>query len=145
MINRVGRRRVLTGAAATVVAAPLLSSCRPGDGGSSQAGGRRATVQLPTYQPFDEIRTDYPATEAGGLAAFLGVEKPAPEAIADVPGNGGAVSVAFETEIAAPPALKTNAHWQNLNDALGVDLQMQAIPTDQYDAKIATMLAGGDL
>lgn len=147
MWNPISRRRILTGAAAGAALAgtPFLSSCNAGDADSGEVGGRQATIEFPVYQPFDKIKTDYPATEAGGLAAFLGVEKPAPDAITEVPGTGGPVSVVFETEIATPPPLESNAHWQNLNKSLGVDLRMQAIPSDQYDAKIATILAGGDL
>lgn len=143
------RRHLLTGVAGTAALAgvPALSACTEpgGDASDAPANGGRSGVAMPTYVPFDKIPTDYPATEAGGLAAFLGIPKPAYDAITEVPGTGGAVSTIFETEIPNPPALPNNAAWQNLNKVLGVDLQMTPIASGEIAAKLATVLASDDL
>lgn len=143
------RRRHLVSAmagAAALAGIPALSACRTGDGGGSDTpSGSGAGVTMPAYIPFDKIPTDYPATEAGGLAAFLGVPQPAYDAITDVPGNGGTVTTMFETEIPNPPAVENNVAWQNLNRVLGVDLKMAPVPSDEFAAKIATVLAGNEL
>lgn len=144
------RRHLLSGVvgATALAGLPALASCSDAPGrpqSTAPADGGRSTATMPAYLPFDKVPTDYPGTEAGALAAYLGLTRPVTDAIGDVPGKGGPLSVMFESELPTPPMLAENAAWQNLNKALGVDLRMSIVAADQYKAKLATMLAGGEL
>jgi putative aldouronate transport system substrate-binding protein len=70
---------------------------------------------------------------------------PAPyQSVTDVPGKGGKVRIFWLTDARIKPR-DENTWWQELEQRLGVELDIQLIPGSAYGDKIATTIAGGDM
>jgi putative aldouronate transport system substrate-binding protein len=70
---------------------------------------------------------------------------PAPWAsVTEVPGKGGKVRIFWLTDKRIKPRGE-NTWWQELEQRLGVELDIQLIPGAAYGDKIATTIAGGDM
>lgn len=145
----VSRRNFLGLAGISVAAVALtgtLSACgskgaATGDGGAAAS----KTVKLPTYKEFGGVKAELPGNAEGLEAGFLNMPKPVASTKAKP--LTGPVSVLSETFEVMSPAMKDNSFWQNLNEALGGEFNMQIVEDigDGYPAKFATILAGGDL
>lgn len=140
----VSRRSVLGGVSAVTVGAGILSACSttPTKKNDQQSNSK---VTLPAYVPWTKAKPDFEGTDDGVMAGFLAYPSPPVKATDGPPGKGGAVRALTQLDVAAPPTLDRNAHWQNLNKRLGVDLQMTMAPAADYQSKLATAIAGGDL
>ncbi|ACQ81630.1 extracellular solute-binding protein family 1 [Beutenbergia cavernae DSM 12333] len=138
----------VTGALGTMGLAAACSSGGSGDsGGDSDAtsGGERGSGILPTYQPNDSFPPDLASDNADVSPAYFTYPDP-PQAVTDgAPGSGGSISALTFTYDPVAPELNSNALWQNLNEALGVELDLQYTPAADYDARFATTIAGNDL
>lgn len=67
-------------------------------------------------------------------------------AVAEPPGAGGPLEEinAFQNSFSPPPApFDQNAYWQGLEERLGVRWRPTITPSDTYQAKLATTVAGG--
>lgn len=150
--HTLSRRAVLhTGlsVAALSMTAPALTAC--GGGGSSQGDPvdptRSRASAVPTYTPFEGGPTpDLPGNEAGAIDGFFSY--PADSRAVwqgDPPGDGEPVTALAQLNSALPPALEQNPYWQELNRRIGSPMQVQLITAgEEFNAKIATMSAGGD-
>lgn len=70
---------------------------------------------------------------------------PAPyQSVTEVPGKGGRVRIFWLTDARIKPR-DQNTWWQELEQRLGVELDIQLIPGSAYGDKIATTIAGGDM
>lgn len=121
----------------------LLSGCSANTGTTSR--GKGAAAELPKHIPAPavagEIRSKYP----GLPPAFAKVPDPLRASWTTKPGDGSSLSI-FSI-IWGPPAppVEKNQYWQRLNTELGLELKMIWGPSDSYEAKLATLLASGDL
>ncbi|WP_166355707.1 extracellular solute-binding protein [Phytoactinopolyspora limicola] len=115
----------------------------PGGNGQTPDGGGR--VVLPTYQRFDGIEPDLPGDEHGVPDAYFSYPRPANPSTDGPPGSGGVVRAMFGITTTVPPAMGRNAHWQGLNERLGVELQLNMMPMSDYPTTFQSSIAGGDL
>jgi putative aldouronate transport system substrate-binding protein len=61
------------------------------------------------------------------------------------PGDGSKVKAVAVTYGPPPKPADQNKLWKAINDALGIDLEVILIPDADFDAKMATLIAGDDL
>jgi putative aldouronate transport system substrate-binding protein len=162
--NAFTRRGVLAGAAG--LAAAIVAGCKSGSSTSAPspstashgtspgqtastsdpAAGTSASPSptSPAYVPFPELTPDLPGTPNGVPAAFFSYPKN-PTMYAKVPiGAGDAISVLTPTNGSGTPK-SNSAWWQNLQDILQVDIDLNMVPGGQLGAKQQAMLAGGDI
>lgn len=70
------------------------------------------------------------------------------KAVAEPPGAGGPLEEinAFQNSFSPPPTpYDQNAYWQGLDERLGLRWRPTITPTDTYQAKLATTVAGGNV
>lgn len=133
------RRTVLAGAVA------LVASGCSGSSGSGSAAKKGGAVAVPKHVPVAPVPGEIKARYAGLPNAYARIPQPLRKAWPAKPGNGGSMSIF--TIIWGPPAppVQKNPYWQQMNDKLGLELKMIWGPSDSYEAKLATLLASGDL
>lgn len=102
-------------------------------------------VKLPAYLPYHGVRPDLPGNAAGLQDGFLSYPANPKKATTEKPGRGGSFSVFTTLYRALPPALGRNTYWRALNDRLGSELKLTMSPADQYDQRLASLIAGNDL
>ncbi|NUR89689.1 MAG: extracellular solute-binding protein [Nonomuraea sp.] len=136
-------RRAVLGLGLGAVAGAALSGC--GSGGTGSSGAKRAAVPPPKYVAPPVYPGAIVPTVPGVPTAYSSMPKTLTRTVAAVPGRGGAVRHFHLTW--GPPAtpLADNPWWKGLNERLGVDFKVTEVSAGNYDAKFATMLAGGDL
>src|SRR5256884_3804460 len=146
LTGRPSRRQFLGaaagGAVAGAVGLPLLMACTSAARGGS---GIAASATLPAYVPFSGPRPDLAGTEAGVQAAYFNYPSQRTRSVRQVPGRGGEVSALAIIYNPLPPPVDQNAAWQELNKRLGVNLKLVMSGRSDYQAKIATITAGGHL
>jgi putative aldouronate transport system substrate-binding protein len=157
--SRLTRRGFVARLCGTAVAgafgAPLLAACTsgspapsrgqtaPGSGGASSSSG---PVQLPSYIPVTQgPKPDLAGSAEGIDAAFFALPKDLFKAVPQTPAVGGEISVQTWTQTPPPPPIEQNSFWQELNKRVGATLKINIVPQSDYQAKLATTLAGGDL
>jgi putative aldouronate transport system substrate-binding protein len=147
-MDTVSRRTVLRGALSAVAlagAGPVLAAC----GNSSGAGpaeSNNSGVLLPSYVPLTNgPKADLPALSNGVLAGFLKYPANPVSVTSGKPGDGSTVAAFVETFSPVAPALSQNRYWQALNQALGVNLDMQVVPGADYSDKLNVLVAGSSL
>lgn len=133
------------GSAALVSTASLLGGCAEDSSGSRSDDN--SAVELPTFVAYDGVKPNFPADENGTMAAYLQYPaKSEQTAVYDgPPAAGGTITALSHTDGAAPPAVDRNRYWQELNKRLGTEFQITMSPPGDYNAKLATALASGDL
>jgi putative aldouronate transport system substrate-binding protein len=65
--------------------------------------------------------------------------------VKSTPGDGSTVRAVAITYCTPPKPVEQNKPWQALNQALGVNLRVTFIADADFDAKMATVIAGDDL
>jgi putative aldouronate transport system substrate-binding protein len=100
---------------------------------------------MPDYVAYPGVKADLPGDPSGVLDGYLGYPASPVTAVSGVPGDGTTVKAMVLTGDPLPPAMSKSTFWQALNKKLGVTLDCAEIPSGDYDAKLATTLAGGDL
>jgi putative aldouronate transport system substrate-binding protein len=130
--------------AAAVTAPTLLAGCGKG---SSDSVGNAGTKQVawPAYQPFAGPTPDLPGTAAGVQAGYTKYPTNLVTSVKAKPGDGSKVRAVCITYGTPPKPVEQNKLWQALNAALGIDLQLTFVADADFDAKMATLIAGNDL
>lgn len=140
------RRRFLTmtGGAATLAATGgFLAAC--GSSAAPQTGGA-GSVAFPDYVPTTLVHPDLPATAEGVMAGFYSYPTNPAAAFTSKPGEGaGTVSVLTNMFNPLPPSAGSNAYWQELNNRLGVTLDITMAPQADYLAKLSAVVSSGEL
>jgi putative aldouronate transport system substrate-binding protein len=133
------------GLGATAVTAPtLLTACSKTDGGS--VGNTGVTkVAWPTYLPFSGPTPDLPGTAAGVQAGYTKYPANLVSATKGKPGDGSKVRAVAVTYGTPPTSVAQNKFWQAINSTLGIDLDLTLVPDADFDVKMGTLTAGGDL
>jgi putative aldouronate transport system substrate-binding protein len=133
-------------------AASASGSTQPATSASASAqptaSGQPATVagvKLPTYTPVQGPKPDLPSGIGDVPDGYLSYPKNLFQAVKQAPGDGG--DVTFMTEIfGAPPSpLDQYPAWQAVNKAMNANLKMTMIAFANYNTKVQSTIAGGDL
>ncbi|SEE96397.1 extracellular solute-binding protein [Ruania alba] len=149
----VSRRRVIQGfgGAALLGTTGALAACGGGSGSSGNesssgtGGGAPPAEVVPNFVASSYVEPDLPGTEEGVQSGFLSYPAEPTRVHTEAPGKGGTISALTFTWDAAAPALGQNAYWQELNERLGVELDLTYSPGGDYPNKFATTIAGGDV
>ncbi|MER7503927.1 extracellular solute-binding protein [Nonomuraea pusilla] len=141
-VPRMNRRTAL-GLGLGALAGAALTGCASGD--TKSPGVKKAAVPPPTYVAPPVYPGAIVPEVPGVPTAYPSMPKKLTKTVAEVPGRGGTVRHLHLTW--GPPAtpLADNRWWKGLNERLGVDFKVTEVSAGNYDAKFATMLAGGDL
>jgi putative aldouronate transport system substrate-binding protein len=111
------------------------------------AGGAAMASMLPvgaSAQDATPAAVDgmYPSPIEGVPNAYY--KYPAPfQTVTQTPGSGGTVKLAHLSDVRIKPR-DDNQYWQQLEERLGVTLDVTLIPGAAYAERMATMIAGGD-
>lgn len=145
--GRIGRRAVLGGLLGVGAATGLATAgCSTGGGGGPVEQDREAVNQvLPSYQAYDGVTPTLPAEPGRTVAAFDAYPAEPPRYTEEVPGDGEPLTFMGPTSFGMPPALKNNTFWQEMNSRVGSPLDISLTQAGDYDAKFATVVAGGQL
>jgi putative aldouronate transport system substrate-binding protein len=127
----------------------------PGGGGQATSGSSASTAPsgggggvLPAFQSFTLAKPDLVGDPQKGIPdAYL--KMPATDltqVYSSPPAAGGdAISILKIIDGAPPTPLNQNKYWQELNKRVGAELKMTNIVAADYQAKLATTVAGGNL
>lgn len=142
-IDVIDRRTFLAGAGS--VGLLSLAACstppRNTDDGSSNRG-----VKLPTYIKSTVVTPDLAGDAARGIPdGYLAYPADPPKATSGAPAKGGEITTFTQVPGALPPPMDRNPFWQELNKRVGATMRMTLTPQAEYGAKLATLMAGGDL
>ncbi|MZD06143.1 extracellular solute-binding protein [Streptomyces sp. SID5785] len=132
-------------ASATGVAAGLaLTGC--GDYEPVSARAANAAAPLPTYLPYQGVKTAMPATADGVSVGYDHYPAEPVTAFPDgPPAKGPGIDIMTLIFNPVPPPVQSNTMWQALNRHVGCDLNFEITPVGDYPNKFAVTLAGGDL
>ncbi|HVX44697.1 MAG TPA: extracellular solute-binding protein [Mycobacteriales bacterium] len=138
------RRQVLQGiGAAVALSTPLAACSREKD---TNSAAKNEAVTLPAYVPYRGVKADLPSTTSGLLAGYFRYPAHPAAAVKGKPAAGLGEVSAMSTDFAAiAPAVSRNQYWQELNRRLGADLKLSMVPSTDYDKKISTVVASGDV
>jgi putative aldouronate transport system substrate-binding protein len=147
-MDTVSRRTVLRGAlsaAALAGTSPLLAACGNGSG-NGPAESSNSGVLLPSYVPLTNGPVpDLPALPNGVLAGFLKYPMNPVSVTSGTPGNGSTVSAFIQIFSQVPTPESQNHAWQAMNKALGVNLDLELVPSTNYSDKLNVLVAGSGL
>ncbi|MFI1963147.1 extracellular solute-binding protein [Streptomyces pathocidini] len=143
------RRTLLQSAAiGTTLAATgfSLSACSSGSGSTSSGGAASGDLApYPAYVPAKGVPTpDLPGTEGGVQSGYLTYPKELTQSVPEKPGDGSTIRIVTGTWGASPLPKSKNRYWQEIEKALGVELDITVIPFAEYDKKVSAMMASGD-
>lgn len=119
----------------------LLAGC--GDG-QVNTDNDISSVVLPTYLAYADAPTPDLQGANGVPSGYLKYPSN-PPSIGGTPGDGSDVSAFVQTYSPIAPALESNTYWQALNKALNCNLKMSVVAASDYNDKLNTLIAGGDL
>lgn len=141
----IDRRGLLRAGAIGLSASVGLVGCSAATGASKNSEEANESVALPHYVPYTGVTADRPATDEGVDAAFRSMPRDRPASVTEVPGTGQEVSGLANIFYPAPAGPDKNSYWAGLNAKLGVNLALTMVPSADFGAKFATVIAGGDL
>ena len=128
--------------------APTTGGATPGAGTASvRPQGTGATpVKLPTFVAFQGAKPDFPASADGIMpAAFMNYPRSPARTVTKPVGSGDDVNAMMYTTQAPPTPVEQNAAWQQVNARLGVNMKLPIIQLADYNTKLNTTIAGGQL
>ncbi|MFD9910190.1 sugar ABC transporter substrate-binding protein [Streptomyces sp. NPDC059063] len=145
-LSHPSRRTLLRSIAAggAALAAPaLLTACSTGSGGGDVSNAGKKAAPWPTYAPAEGPAPDLPPTSDGVQPGFTSYPHKLVDATSGKPGTGKEkIRVLTITYGTPPKPVGSNAYWQAMNAALGVDVEFTVVPDADFRAKMATLMAG---
>lgn len=143
------RRRLLSSTSGLAFLAGIggtLSGCgNPSKSSTGNDAGANRGVDLPSYQRSAGAKPDLPGNELGVDDAYLKYPRERPRSVQGVPGEGGPVSGMANIYYAIPPGPDKNPFWSDLNERLGIELDLRMVPNADYSTVFQTVIAGNDL
>lgn len=145
--DQLNRRSVLglgLGAlAGTALANTALAGCGSPSAGPGSSG--KGAVETPSHVDPPTFDGAVVAEVDGVPIGYPHVPRKLSPSLTEPPGRGSTIRHFQITW--SPPAtpFEQNKWWQGLAERLNVDYQVTEVPAGNYDAKFATMIAGGDL
>ncbi|HKT00169.1 MAG TPA: hypothetical protein VJT31_11615, partial [Rugosimonospora sp.] len=138
-LHRIDRRNLLRGAALAGLGGALAGCGKR----STTTAADNAAVKLPTYTPLTNgPKADLPGTPGKFLDGYLTYPAKPVSVTSGKPGDGSDVTVFVQTFNPVAPGLDSNAYWQALNRALGVNLKISVVPASDYNDKFAAIVSG---
>ncbi|MBV8083957.1 MAG: extracellular solute-binding protein [Chloroflexi bacterium] len=126
-----------TAPATSPAAAPASGSAKP---------SAAAALKLPTYTPVQGPKPDFAASADGVVpAGYSNFPKDLVKTVPQAPGKGGTVQLYTYASQAAPTPFDSNPAWQQVNKELNVTLQVPIIDLVDYNTKLQTTIASGQL
>lgn len=145
MNSSISRRRVMHTAALAGVSLPILANCsNEGRGGDTVGSKDIDESLLPTYAKFQAVAPDLTGENGVGDAYFT-YPSDSVDSVDSAPGDGKPIRTMGITNSPIPPGLAKNAYWQELNERLGSELQINLSNPEDYNQKFPTAVAGGQL
>lgn len=141
MTQRLSRRSLLAGAAAA--GAVGLTGCGPAKS-PQEASGPIGDGALPTYADAVTAQPDLVSAHQG-MSAFFQYPADPTASVPEPPLNGETVSALTYTYDPIAPGVDKNPMWQAINTAMGGKLDISWVQSAEYDSKLATTIAGGNL
>ncbi|MGW8951837.1 extracellular solute-binding protein [Streptomyces sp. NPDC055709] len=143
------RRSLLQAAGVTTALAATgfsLTACSTSGGKGADIGNKGKTLApYPTYVPSTIAPTpDLPGTAEGVQPAYLKYPEPKDGGL-EKPGDGSKISIWTSSWAATPLPKAKNKYWQELEKALGVELDITVVPAAEYNKKLATLQASGEM
>lgn len=135
--------RAGTVAASSVAVVAGLAAC--GSGSKSGGSGSGATAKPPTYQAYHGTKPDLPGNTAGLYNGFINYPAKPVKAIPTPPGKGKRVTMLCQLNTGSTIPMSKNQRWQALNKALGTEMNLIGAYGADFNPKVQTTLAGGDL
>ncbi|ROQ59685.1 putative aldouronate transport system substrate-binding protein [Streptomyces sp. 840.1] len=144
-VNRRALFRMGAGIALGLAAAPLLAAC--GDGGTTAKAEAKSASLLPdTAIRNIGLKPDLAGTAAGVPQGFFSYPAKPLRATKGAPLKGAkAIRATMETFSPPPPSRGRNAAWQAIEELLGGQVDITAVPADDYGTKFSTMIASDSL
>lgn len=144
-INRRALFRLGAGVGLGLAAAPLLAAC--GDGGTTAKAEAKSASLLPRSAVRNiGLKPDLEGTAAGVPQGFFSYPAKPLRATKTTPLKGAKpISAAMETFSPPPPSRGKNAAWQEIEKLLGGQVNITAVPADDYGTKFSTMVASDSL
>lgn len=155
--GRLVNRREFLGVTAGGAAALALAACTPtapagsakpgaASGGAPAGSGGGKKPNYPTYIAAPIPKPDHDPSAKGYEAGYVNFPKELTKTVKETPAKGGTVTgMVLGGVNALPTPVDKNTAWQQLNKALGTDLQINVVPQPDYAAKWGTVTAGNDL
>lgn len=149
MVERsdIDRRTFLGGAGlATAGVGLTLAGCSAAPDEGSQFGVKGDGVVLPVHREPDGLPTpDFPGIPGRLAPGYLSYPADPPSLATSGPASGGTITAAYSISGATPPPVDRNTYWQAINKELNTDFQATLIPSAEWGAKFATLVAGEQL
>jgi putative aldouronate transport system substrate-binding protein len=141
-LDRRGLLRVLVVAGGAL----LLEACAAPAPNAQRDSRNAQPVELPTLVPFQGAQADFPGSADGLIpAAFLNYPRNPVKTVKQPVGKGDDVTAMMYTTQAPPTPVEQNAAWQQVNSELGVNMKFPLIQLADYNTKLNTTIAGGQL
>jgi putative aldouronate transport system substrate-binding protein len=141
-----------TGFAVGALGLPLLlEACAPATpaGAPAAPSGTSAAKTgsvFPTYVPFpNKPKPDYPSSGDPYMDGYDNYPKNPVKALSGDVGSRSTVTSMTIGLFPPPTPFENNPAWQEINKQLNVDFKMNIVAPGDYIAKLATVMAGGDL
>jgi len=153
VVLNTSRRAFLKRSGVALAALSLGEACVPTVPGLAPtantpvAGGPQATgLQMPTYLPFQGPRPDFSASTDGIVPpGYLTFPKDLAKSSSGAIGKGEEVNFFTYSINPPPPPPDQNPAWAQVNKELGINLKFGTVALQDWDSKLATMLASGDM
>ncbi len=153
--------RVAGGIAGSAIALPLLLEACGGTAatgstaaggapasatGGSASGGAKIASGFPTFVPAANTpKPDFPSVGPLYEDAYINYPANPFKSISAPPGKGSNVNI-LSIGLNPPPApFDQNPAWKEVNKQLNANVQFQIVAPPDFDTRMATVMAGGDL
>ena len=143
MSHRFTRRSLMAAGAVAPLAA--VAACSGDAPGSGVAIDNATGLELPDHTPPPEVEGAIISDVEGVPPGYETFPSELIRTVDSPPGDGGPITEFKITWDSPAPPLAENKFWQSFNDRLNVDYQPSIAPAANYDERLATLLAGGDL
>lgn len=138
----VSRRAVLAGGVAA--AGTALAGCTtrpPGSAGPVTSG----SGNLPKYIPFKGVAPDLPSPNPNALDGYLTFPKERISVLPEKLGITKPVTALAPLSSWTPPPMERNPFWQNLNEQIGMTLEIALVPGPDWANRFQVSVAGDSL
>ena len=97
------------------------------------------------HVPFQGPRPNLPGNAQGVDPAYYKFPQNLVQSVPNPPGDGTTVTAITLLTFAPSPPMEQNAAWQAVNRALNANIEMNLVVSNDYPAKINTVISGSDL
>ncbi|HEX4214580.1 MAG TPA: extracellular solute-binding protein [Candidatus Dormibacteraeota bacterium] len=145
MNDKISRRTLLRRGAGLGLAATALPGALAACAGSLPGATSGGTGRLPNYIAAKVPKPDEPGNHTGLASGYWHYPTDLVKSVPEVPGSGGDVTALVITYSPPPSPLSGNQYWQELNRRLGVNLQPDVVDEGDWQSKLPTVMASGNL